>query len=144
MKRTVLLVGGAGRMGRLFARFFRRRGYAVRVCDPACAPRGFASGTLDDAARADVVVIAASLENAAAALRAVLERKPKGLVFDIASLKTPLLPLFARARREGVSITSAHPMFGPDARLAGNDFLVLDCGNAAAAAPSSPSRSESS
>ena len=133
MKRTVLLVGGAGRMGRLFARFFRRRGYAVRVCDPAGAPRGFASGTFDDAARADVVVVAASLENAAAALGAVLERKPKGLVFDIASLKTPLLPLFARARREGIAIASAHPMFGPDARLSGRDFLVCDAGDAPAA-----------
>jgi chorismate mutase/prephenate dehydrogenase len=133
VKRTVLLVGGAGRMGRLFARFFRRRRYAVRVADPAGAPRGFAKGTLDDAASADVVVIAASLEQAAAALGVVLEKKPKGLVFDIASLKAPLLPLFARARREGVAIASAHPMFGPDARFAGNDFLVLDCGDAAAA-----------
>lgn len=133
-RRTVLLIGGAGRMGRMFARFFRRRGYAVRVADPAGAPRGFAKGTLDDAARADVVVIAASLEHAAAALGAVLERKPKGLVFDIASLKTPLLPLFARARKAGVAIASAHPMFGPDARFAGNDFLVLDAGDPAAAA----------
>jgi chorismate mutase/prephenate dehydrogenase len=132
VKRTVLLVGGAGRMGRLFARFFRRRGYAVRIADPARAPRGFASGTLDDAPLADVVVIAASLEHAAAALGAVLERRPKGLVFDIASLKTPLLPLFARARKEGVAIASAHPMFGPDARFSGRDFLVCDAGDAPA------------
>jgi len=133
-RRTVLLIGGAGRMGRMLARFFRRRGYAVRVADPVGAPRGFAKGTLDDAARADVVVIAATLEHAAAALGAVLERKPKGLVFDIASLKTPLLPLFARARKAGVAIASAHPMFGPNARFAGNDFLVLDAGDPAAAA----------
>ncbi|MCM3874784.1 MAG: prephenate dehydrogenase/arogenate dehydrogenase family protein [Thermoanaerobaculia bacterium] len=132
-RRTVLLVGGAGRMGRLFARFFRRRGYAVRIADPAGVQRGFAKGTLEDAARADVVVIAASLENAAAALGAVLERRPEGLVFDIASLKAPLLPLFARARREGIAIASVHPMFGPDASLSGRDFLVCDAGDAPAA-----------
>ncbi len=133
MTRTVLLVGGAGRMGRLFARFFRRKGYAVRIDDPAGAPRGFARGSLDDAARADVVVIAASLEHAAAALAAVLERKPKGLVFDIASLKAPLLPLFARARKQGIAIASTHPMFGPDARFSGRDFLICDAGDAPAA-----------
>ena len=132
-RRTVLLVGGAGRMGRLFARFFRRKGYRVLVADPAGAPRGFTRGTLDDAARADVVVIAASLDQAPAALEAVLAQAPRGLVFDIASLKTPLLPLFARARKAGVAIASAHPMFGPDARFPGRDFLVCDAGDASAA-----------
>ena len=132
-KRVVLLVGGAGRMGRLFARFFRRKGFAVRIADPAGAPRGFPTGTLDDAAEADVVLIAASLDHAAAALAAVLDRNPKGLVFDIASVKAPLLPLFLRAREGGVAIASAHPMFGPDARLSGRDFLVLDAGDKAAA-----------
>ncbi len=130
---TVLLVGGAGRMGRLFARYFRRKGHSVMIADPAGVPRGFTKGTLDEAGRADVVVIAASLDNAAAALGAVLDRRPKGLVFDIASLKAPLLPLFERARREGVALASAHPMFGPDARFSGRDFLVLDAGNASAA-----------
>jgi chorismate mutase/prephenate dehydrogenase len=120
-------------MGRLFARFFRRRGYAVRIADPAGPPRGFASGTLEDASRADVVVIAASLDQAPAALEAVLTQAPRGLVFDIASLKTPLLPLFARARKAGVAIASAHPMFGPNARFSGRDFLVCDAGDASAA-----------
>jgi chorismate mutase/prephenate dehydrogenase len=132
-KRVVLLVGGAGRMGRLFARFFRRKGFAVRVADPAGAPRGFAAGTFDDAATADIVLIATSLGQAAETLAAVLDRRPKGLVFDIASVKAPLLPLFTRARKEGVAIASAHPMFGPDARFPGRDFLVCDAGDASAA-----------
>jgi chorismate mutase/prephenate dehydrogenase len=132
-KRTLLLVGGAGRMGRLFARFFRRKGFAVRMADPAGAPRGFTRGTLEDAATADVVCVAASLDATPAALEGVLAQSPRGLVFDIASLKTPLLPLFTRARKEGVAIASAHPMFGPDARFPGRDFLVCDVGDASAA-----------
>ena len=120
-------------MGRLFARFFRRKGYRVLVADPAGAPRGFAKGTLDDAARVDVVVIAASLDQAPAALAAVLARSPRGLVFDIASLKTPLLALFARARKAGIAIASTHPMFGPDTRFSGRDFLVCAAGDTSAA-----------
>lgn len=133
-KRTLLLVGGAGRMGRRLAPFFRKKGYRVLVCDPAGDVPGFASADLSAAASADVVCVAASLDATPAAFEAVLGHAPRGLVFDIASLKTPLLPLFARARKAGVAIASTHPMFGPSAVLRGNDFLVLDCGDAAAAA----------
>ena len=119
-------------MGRLLAPHFRRKGYRVLVADPAGAPVGWAEGTLDDASSADVVCIAASLDATPAALEEVLAHSPRGLVFDIASLKTPLLPLFARARKARIAIASAHPMFGPSARLKGNDFLVLDCGVPAA------------
>jgi chorismate mutase/prephenate dehydrogenase len=133
-RRTLLLVGGAGRMGRRLAPFFRKRGYRVLIADPAGRVPGFASADVSAAASADVVCVAASLDGAPAALEAVLAQSPRGLVFDIASLKTPLLPLFARARRAGVAIASTHPMFGPSSAFSGNDFLVLDCGDAAAAA----------
>jgi chorismate mutase / prephenate dehydrogenase len=132
-KQTLLLVGGAGRMGRRLAPHFRKKGYRVLISDPAGRVRGYASADLDAAASADVVCVAASLDRTAAALGAVLAQSPRGLVFDIASLKTPLLPLFSRARKAGVAIASAHPMFGPSAPFRGNDFLVLDCGDPAAA-----------
>jgi chorismate mutase/prephenate dehydrogenase len=133
-QKTLLLVGGAGRMGRKLAPLFRKKGYRVLVADPAGRVAGFTSADVSAAASADVVCIAASLDAAPAALAAVLAASPRGLVFDIASLKTPLLPLFARARKAGVAIASTHPMFGPSAAFRGNDFLVLDCGDAAAAA----------
>ncbi len=115
-------------MGRRLAPHFRKKGYRVLICDPAGPVRGYASAGLEAAATADVVCIAASLDASAAALDAVLAHAPRGLVFDIASLKTPLLPAYARARKSGVAIASAHPMFGPLARFKGKDFLVLDCG----------------
>jgi chorismate mutase/prephenate dehydrogenase len=133
-RKTFLLVGGAGRMGRKLAPFFRSKGYRVLISDPAGRVAGFGSADLSVASSADVVCVAASLDAAPAALAAVLDRAPHGLVFDIASLKTPLLPLLERARRANVAIASTHPMFGPSARFAGSDFLVLDCGDAAATA----------
>jgi chorismate mutase/prephenate dehydrogenase len=97
-------------------------------------PAGFAKGSLDAAADADVVVVAASLSRAAEALAEVVARHPKGLVFDIASVKTPLVPALAEAVKRGLAITSVHPMFGPDvASFRGHDLIVCDCGNAAAA-----------
>jgi chorismate mutase/prephenate dehydrogenase len=121
-------------MGRRLASFFRSRGFHVLICDPAGAVRGFASAALEAASDADVVVVAASLERAAEALERVLEQEPRGLVFDIASVKAPLLPAIAKARARGVAITSVHPMFGPAVRsFRGRDLIVCDAGDAAAA-----------
>ena len=133
-RRRLLLVGGAGRMGRLLGRFFARRGFLVSVADPAGTPRGFVAGTLEEAREADVVVVASSLETTADALAAVLARAPRGLVFDVASVKGPFVGLLRRAVRRGVAACSVHPMFGPSVRtLAGRDLIVCDAGDARAA-----------
>jgi chorismate mutase/prephenate dehydrogenase len=121
-------------MGRLLARFFRSRRFVVLVCDPKGAPRGFRSAGCEAAREADVVVIAAALSRSAEALDRVLGERPRGLVFDVASVKAPLLRSIERGRGAGVSIASVHPMFGPDARsFRGRDLVVCDCGDAAAA-----------
>ena len=130
---SALVVGGKGRMGRLFARWLKRRGYTVFIADSAGAPAGFASAGLDAAARADVVVVAVSLSRTPDVLADVVDLKPKGLVFDIASVKTPILPVLGEARRRGIAIASVHPMFGPEvASFRGHDLILCDCGNAAA------------
>jgi len=133
-RRQALVVGGNGRMGRLFARWLKRRGYAVLVADPAGAPAGFRKASLDAATDADVVVVAAALARAPEVLAEIVALRPRGLVFDIASVKTPLLPALEDAVRRGLSVTSVHPMFGPDVTsFRGHDLIVCDCGNAAAA-----------
>jgi chorismate mutase/prephenate dehydrogenase len=121
-------------MGRRLAPFFARRGFRVLVHDPAGTPPGLKAAPLSSAADADVVVVAASLERAGEALEAVLDQKPKGLVFDIASVKAPVIPALRRARKEGVAIASVHPMFGPAVRsFRGHNLIVCEAGDAAAA-----------
>ena len=133
-RRTLLLVGGAGRMGRLFARFFRRRGFAVAISDPAGGAPGFRQASLAEAGAADVVVVSASLSRAAEALAAVVAERPRGLVIDIASVKAPLIPVLEAARLHGIPVASVHPMFGPTVRtFRGHDLIVCDCGDAGAA-----------
>jgi Prephenate dehydrogenase len=111
--RTILIVGGAGRMGRLLARSFRDAGRAVAIHDPGARLAGFPSVPLETVAAADVVVVSTSLEATPAVLAEVLALSPPGLVLDVASVKGPLLPLHARAARRGLTVASAHPMFGP-------------------------------
>jgi chorismate mutase/prephenate dehydrogenase len=126
-------VGGAGRIGRLLGRFFRARGFDVGVLDPSGPPRGFRAASLDDARDADVVVVAASLPRVREALDAVLGRSPRGLVFDVASLKSPVERSLREAASLGVRACSVHPMFGPGVRsLRGHDLIVCDAGSEAA------------
>ena len=131
--RSVLLVGGAGRMGRLLARAFAAAGHAVSVHDPGRRLPGFPAVSLETAADADAVVVCVSLEATPAVLDAVLALRPRGLVLDVASVKGPLLPAYARARRQGLAVASAHPMFGPGVRsLQGQNLIVCDAGVPAA------------
>jgi chorismate mutase/prephenate dehydrogenase len=130
----VLLVGGAGRMGRLLARAFRSAGQAVAVHDPGRRLAGFPSVPLETAAAADAVVVSVSLEATPAVLGEILSLAPPGLVLDVASVKGPLLPLYAAAARRSLSVASVHPMFGPGVRsLEGQNLIVCDVGVPAAA-----------
>lgn len=133
--RSVVIVGGAGKMGRWFRRFFEGQGHQVAIRDPAA--RAGDGTPADDAqiAAADLVLIAAPLGATPRALREVLALSPRGVVADIASLKSHLTEVIREARRDGVRIASLHPLFGPEVRtLAGRTMAVCDCGDSAAAA----------
>lgn len=131
----LLIVGGAGRMGRLFAPLFTRRGYDVVVADPAGAPRGTRRAEPHDAAEADVIVVSVPLPVTAEVLAGVLARRPRGLVVEMASVKKGLATLYARAAKLGVALASVHPMFGPSSRsIHGKDLILCDTGDAFALA----------
>ena len=52
-----------------------------------------------------------------------------GLVFDIASIKAPLIEPLQQAAQAGLNICSIHPMFGPDTvLLAERHVLFMDVG----------------
>jgi chorismate mutase/prephenate dehydrogenase len=134
---SVLVVGGAGKMGRWLVRFLESQGHRVRIFDPAAEPGEVTSAaTLEDGlAGASMAVVAVPLRRTAAAIDAVVEAGFRGVVCDVASLKQHLRPAFERARAAGTPVASLHPMFGPGARtLSGRVVVVCDCGAPAATA----------
>lgn len=129
--RRALVVGGAGRMGRWFARFLDAQGFAVEIADPAPSADEFPQraaledGPLDH----DLVVVAAPLRVAATVLERLAALRPPGVVFDLGSLKSPLAAGLVALREAGVRVTSVHPMFGPSANvLAGRHVVFVDIG----------------
>lgn len=138
--RRVLVIGGHGKMGRWFARFLDSQGYAVEVADPAGAVEGYPhhadwrslQPSLDEY---DIIVVAAPLRTSNEILLQLAESPPRGLVFDIGSLKSPLRSGLEALAVAGARVTSVHPMFGPDTELlSARHVIFVDVGHAEATA----------
>lgn len=135
--KSALIIGGAGRMGGWFVEFFHSQGYSVAIADPA-ADQALETSFMDlDEAGTDfdVIVVATTLALSAGVLEDLARRKPRGLVFDVGSLKSPLKGPLRALVEAGVEVTSVHPMFGPSTRLlAGRHVIFVDVGHAEAQA----------
>ena len=83
----------------------------------------------------DVIVVAAPLAVSGRILAQLAVLKPKGLVFDIGSLKSPLIDGLKELHSAGCRVTSLHPMYGPDTRLlSGRHLIFCDVGDPEATA----------
>ena len=135
--RRVLVIGGAGLMGRWFVEFLSSQGFAVEVADPQVTNAGVAQ--VDDWRKSDLlhdfIVLATPLGVTDAILRELALRRPPGVIFDIGSLKSPLRAGLMALRSHGCKVASAHPMFGPDTELlSGRHVIFVDLGCAPALA----------
>jgi chorismate mutase/prephenate dehydrogenase len=124
-------------MGAWFAEFLASQGFSVSISDPVGSLPGYAR--VDDwrgnELDFDLIVLATPLRITAGLLQALAERAPRGLIFDLGSLKTPLRAGLDALVKAGCRVTSVHPMFGPDTELlSGRHVIFIDLGNAAALA----------
>jgi len=132
--RHALVIGGAGKMGGWFVQFLLSQGFVVQVADPAGAAPGVAHvadwRTLPDLDVFDFIVVATPLGASDHILAQLAARKPKAVVFDLGSLKSPLREGLSQLRKAGVKVTSLHPMFGPGVDLlSGRHVIFIDLGS---------------
>jgi chorismate mutase / prephenate dehydrogenase len=135
--RRVLVVGGAGKMGRWFVEFLSSQGFTVEIADPGAVPAGYAR--VDDWRKSDLkhdyIVLATPLGITDSILRELALRRPPGVIFDVGSLKSPLRAGLQALKSHGCKVTSLHPMFGPDTELlSGRHVVFVDLGSAEALA----------
>lgn len=128
---SVLVIGGAGKMGGWFADFFSSQGYAVTVADRALENgEGRFHDWHDAGVDFDIIVVAAPLAITGTILQELAELGPRGLVFDIGSLKSPLRKGLQALHKAGCEVASLHPMFGPDTDLlSGKHLIFVDAGS---------------
>jgi chorismate mutase/prephenate dehydrogenase len=133
--KRALVIGGYGKMGGWFSEFLASQGFRVAIADPSGCLPGF-EHLVDwerDALDFDVIVLATPLRATTGLLLELAKRAPRGLIFDLGSLKTPLRAGLDALVEAGCRVTSLHPMFGPDTELlSGRHVIFIDLGNAAA------------
>jgi len=131
-RKEVLVIGASGNMGSWFCEFFSSFGHSVIPADIEETRDDDTFGRL--LRKADVVVVSVSLGGTRDMLERIIRLGTSALVFDVASLKSPFLDVIDDAKGAGVSITSIHPMFGPNtAFLANKNIILCDCDNDASA-----------
>ncbi len=135
--RRALVIGGGGKMGRWFVQFLTSQGFAVEVADPRGGTDGVPS--VPDWHRSDLahdfIVLATPLGATDGILRDLALRRPRGVIFDVGSLKSPLRAGLLALKSHGCRVTSVHPMFGPDTELlSGRHVIFVDLGHAEALA----------
>ena len=130
--KRALVIGGRGKMGGWFAEFLSSQGFQVTIADPRGAPPGFdqLDDWQDDDLDSELIVLATPLSATAEILKQLAARAPRGLIFDLGSLKTPLRGGLDALARAGCRVTSLHPMFGPDTQLlSGRHVIFIDMGD---------------
>src|ERR1700683_3858666 len=88
--KRALVIGGHGKMGGWFAEFLASQGFRVAIADPMVGVPGF-----DEVADwqnvpldFDLIVLATPLSVTTPLLEFLAKRAPRGLIFDLGSLKT--------------------------------------------------------
>jgi chorismate mutase / prephenate dehydrogenase len=123
----VLLVGGRGRMGRYFARWFSQAGYEVRVLDIHDWPR--AAQLCQDI---HLALVGVPIARTVKVIRQLGPHLPPSCVLaDITSLKRAPLDAMMAAHRGPV--VGLHPLFGPATSSMDQQIVVATPGRQAEA-----------
>jgi chorismate mutase/prephenate dehydrogenase len=123
----VLIVGGRGSMGRLFARCFTQSDYLVRILDVEDWPQ-----VAELASGIDLALLAVPIQvSPSVALQLGPHLPPNCVLCDITSLKKE--PLEAMLRAHAGPVTGLHPLFGPGTVSMDKQIVVVSPGRDGAA-----------
>ncbi len=118
--KSVMVIGGAGRLGKWLCRFFADSGHQITVVDPVtpdfpCDHKQKLDKSGDEH---DILVVATPIR-ASLAVLSELEKLQvySPVIFDVSSVKTPVKAALERLKSHGAKVTSLHPMFGPSVEL---------------------------
>jgi chorismate mutase/prephenate dehydrogenase len=118
-KRSVLVVGGAGAMGRVLSQLFQDLGHTVQSLDLDSQ-----QSAKELVPAADVVVISVPIAVTESVIRELGPLvRPDALLMDVTSIKSA--PLQAMLDASRASVVGAHPMFGPGSASLNGQRVVL-------------------
>ncbi len=117
--RTIAIIGGQGKIGRLLARLFGDLGHRLLIVDRDTELRA-----AEAAAAADVVVISVPIEHTERVIGEVGSHvRPDALLMDVTSIKDA--PVRAMLESTTASVVGTHPMFGPSVHTLQGQRMVV-------------------
>jgi len=120
--RTVLLVGGRGRMGALYGRMFAASGHAVRVLDADDWDRA-----AELSAGIDAAIVTVPIRRTAAVIARVAPLlAPDTVLADFTSHQG--FPLAAMLAAHPGPVSALHPMHGPDVENLSKQLMIVSPG----------------
>ncbi len=129
----VLIAGGTGGMGKLFACVFAKHGASVKIFGRSRARTrrvardiGVLPGSYSDAREASIVVVSLPMKvTPRVALRLGSMMSPEGILADLSSVKTGIADVISRGTKP-FEYVSLHPLFGPDvAHIGGQQIAAI-------------------
>lgn len=117
--RTVAVIGGHGKIGRLFARLFGDLGHQLLIVDTDTTLRA-----AEAAAAADITVVSVPIDHTVDVIREVGPHvRPDALLMDVTSIKAA--PVAAMLEYSAGSVLGTHPMFGPSVHTLQGQRVVV-------------------
>lgn len=132
MKVTVL--GGTGRMGRWFSRYFLSMRHSVIVSDikrnsRIIAKRDgivFIKSNIEAVKDSDLVIICVPIDQIKKVIDEICTHLKKGcIVMEISSIKSKIMKSLRRLTSQGIIPISLHPLFGPGAKTINDKTIAL-------------------
>jgi prephenate dehydrogenase/chorismate mutase len=130
--KKILIVGGTGGMGRLFANFASIRGASVKIVGrtiqrtrKTAKELEVEPGSISDARASDTIVVAVPMESVVESSTKVAQFMREGaLLTDLSSVKSGIADRISSKVPVGIEYVSIHPLFGPGIDHLGGQNIV--------------------
>ncbi|MEM2974656.1 MAG: prephenate dehydrogenase/arogenate dehydrogenase family protein [Candidatus Micrarchaeia archaeon] len=133
-RNTIGIVGGAGRMGLLFARYFRSKGYEVMISDidskkaeKEAKKNELKAVTNEELIQScNIVLLSVPISKSEMVIKQLAPlARPESLLGDITSLKERTVKAMLKYAKPSVEVVGLHPLFGPTASIEGQNIVVI-------------------
>ncbi|MEM1515378.1 MAG: prephenate dehydrogenase/arogenate dehydrogenase family protein [Candidatus Bathyarchaeia archaeon] len=131
----VAIIGGAGRMGIWFTKYFLEHGHRVIISDirvdkareiASIMNVGLAESNIEATRKANLVFISTPIDATPKVLVEILpELNEQKTVIEISSLKSRVLPILKMVAERGIKVLSLHPLFGFGAQKLSSEKIAL-------------------
>ena len=112
------IIGGTGKMGQYFARFFEERKFEVYI-----SGKNTKLTNIDLAKKVDLLIFSVPIDQTIKIIDSVKNYIQKNtLVFDLTSIKIPIVEIMLKSKAK--EVVGGHPMFGPTTDIFGQVFVL--------------------